>query len=95
MSSLPIYALSFFRAPAGIVSSIKSILINFLWGGGEDHRKIARVDWDSICMSKEVGGLGVKRLKEFNISLLAKWCWRCLVDREVCGLRCCPLDMVR
>ena len=46
-------------------------------------------------MSKEVGGLGVKRLKEFNISLLAKWCWRCLVDREVCGLRCCPLDMVR
>jgi len=33
-------------------------------------------------MSKEVGGLGVWRLKEFNIALLAKWCWRCLVDRD-------------
>jgi hypothetical protein len=30
-------------------------------------------------MSKEVGGLGVRRLKEFNIALMAKWCWRCLV----------------
>jgi len=82
LSSLPVYALSFFRAPAGIISSIESILINFFWGGGEDHRKTAWVDWNSICMSKEVGGLGVQRLREFNIALLGKWCWRCLVGRE-------------
>jgi len=63
MSSLPVYALSFFRAPAGIIFSIEFILINFLWGGGEDHRKIAWVDWKSICMSKKVGGFGVRRLK--------------------------------
>jgi len=33
-------------------------------------------------MSKGVGGLGVRRLHEFNIALLDKWCWRCLVDIE-------------
>jgi len=82
LSSLPVYALSFFRVPACIISSIESILINFFWGGGEDHRNIAWVDWNTICMNKGVGDLGVRRLQEFNIALLGKWCWRCLVDRE-------------
>jgi len=35
MSSLPIYFLSFFRAPVGIISSIESIFkILFFWGAG-------------------------------------------------------------
>jgi len=38
MSSLPIYALSFFKAPSGIISSIESILSNFFLGGGVECR---------------------------------------------------------
>jgi hypothetical protein len=30
---LSVYALSFFKAPASTISSIKSLLINFFWGG--------------------------------------------------------------
>jgi len=33
LSSLPVYALSFFKAPSGIISSIESILTCFFWGG--------------------------------------------------------------
>ncbi|MCI43266.1 putative non-LTR retroelement reverse transcriptase, partial [Trifolium medium] len=32
-------------------------------------------------LRKEYGGLGVRQLREFNIALLCKWCWRMLVDR--------------
>ena len=33
-------------------------------------------------MEKEVGGLGVKSIREFNLAFFEKWCWRMLVDRE-------------
>ena len=33
LSSLPVYFLSFFKAPAGIISSIESIFKIFFWGG--------------------------------------------------------------
>ena len=35
-----------------------------------------------MCLSKEVGGLGVRRIREFNSALLGKWCWRMLVEKE-------------
>jgi len=33
-------------------------------------------------LAKEVGGLGLRKLREFNSTLLGKWCWRMVVDRE-------------
>jgi hypothetical protein len=82
LTSLPVHALSFFRAPSGIISSIESLLNNFFWGGGEDRRKIAWVRWHDVCQSQESGGLEVRQLREFNTVLLGKWCGRMLVDKS-------------
>jgi hypothetical protein len=59
-----------------------NLFFKFFWGGGEEIRKIAWVDWHSVCLPKEEGGLGVRRLREFNVALLGKWCWRMLTDKE-------------
>nr|ABN06048.1 hypothetical protein MtrDRAFT_AC149642g24v2 [Medicago truncatula] len=56
--------------------------INFFWGGGEDSRNFFWIKWDNICLNKENRGLGVKRLWEFNMSLLEKWMRRVLEDKE-------------
>jgi hypothetical protein len=35
-----------------------------------------------ISRIKDRGGLRVRRLKEFNLALIGKWCWRVLDERE-------------
>jgi len=82
LSSLPVYFLSFFKAPAGIISSIESIFNCFFFWGCEEVRKISWFNWDTICSKKEDGGLGVRRIREFNLALLGKWCWRMRVENR-------------
>jgi hypothetical protein len=72
LTSLSVYALSFFKAPSGTISSTESLLIKFFWGGSEDSRKISWINWKTICLRKEYEGLGVRQLREFNTALLGK-----------------------
>ena len=51
-------------------------------GGGEVNRKIAWIKWDSICLPKEDGCLGVRRMGAFNVFLLGKWCWQMMTKKE-------------
>ena len=75
LTALPIYLLSFFKIPKKVVHKVVSIQRNFLWGGGSEAAKIAWVNWDTVCLSKNKGGLGIKDLSNFNEAFLAKWGW--------------------
>jgi hypothetical protein len=88
LSSIPVYFLSFFKAPSGIISFLESIFCHFLWGGCEENKKISWIKWDTICAHRERGGLGVRRVKDFNYALLGKWVWRCLEEVRVYGVAC-------
>jgi hypothetical protein len=39
LSSIPVYFLSFFKAPSGIISCLESIFCHFLWGGCKENKK--------------------------------------------------------
>lgn len=80
--ALPVYFLSFFKAPTGIISKLESLFKRFLWGGGEDSRKINWVRWDKVCRAKDEGGLGIQNLKAFNLALLGKWEWRMCSEKN-------------
>jgi hypothetical protein len=82
LSALPIYFLSFFKAPSGIISQLESLFKKFLWGGSEEAKKIHWVKWEKITKPKERGGLGVMDLRVFNIALLGKWWWRIRNEKE-------------
>lgn len=53
LSSLPLYFFSFYKAPKKVIHEITKLPRQFLWGGDEEHKKIAWVKWDSICLPKD------------------------------------------
>ncbi|KAE9610108.1 hypothetical protein Lalb_Chr07g0183091 [Lupinus albus] len=82
LSALPVYYLSFYKAPISVVRSTQKIQSRFLWGGDSNSNKINWVKWEKVCQSKKEGGLGIKDLKIFNHALLDKWKWRLLKERD-------------
>jgi hypothetical protein len=50
-------------------------------GEGLEGNKINRVSLEKVCRSKE-GGLGVKNLYLFHLTLQSKWLWRCVAEND-------------
>lgn len=47
----------------------------FLWRGAPTTARGVKVSWISVCTPKEAGGLGLRRLKEWNRVLGLKLIW--------------------
>ncbi|CAL0315533.1 unnamed protein product [Lupinus luteus] len=87
LSALPIYYFSFFKAPVSVIAELNRIQRRFLWGRGEESKGIRWVSWDKVCRSKGEGGLGIKNLSLFNLSLLGKWRWGLLIEKNTLWVR--------
>ena len=69
---MPTYLMSLFRLPSRVKLRLEKIQRDFLWGGGNLERRLPLVNWETICLSKEKGGLGIRNLSKFNRALLGK-----------------------
>ncbi|RVX16087.1 LINE-1 reverse transcriptase-like [Vitis vinifera] len=76
LASMPLYQLSFFRMPRVVARRLEKLQRDFLWGGGSTERKAHLVNWERVCVGKEKGGLGLRKLVPLNKALLGKWVWR-------------------
>ncbi|KAK1326095.1 hypothetical protein QJS10_CPA01g01534 [Acorus calamus] len=54
---------------------MEKICQGFLWGGEEGKKKIHAVCWADVCLPKEEGGLGFKRIGEWNRDAMGKRFW--------------------
>lgn len=59
--------------PASVVKVVERLQASFLWGGSDLKKKIHLVKWAEVFKSKDQGGLGVRKIREVNDYLLAKW----------------------
>ena len=76
LSSLPTYYLSLFTIPKAMAIRLECIQRNFLWGSSGKRFKYPLMAWEKVCLRRELGGLGIRKLVPFNQALLGKWLWR-------------------
>jgi len=73
--------MSFIKFPKWAIKIIQSHSANCLWDGNMGMHKFHFVNWDSVSMLKEYGGLGIHNLSRVvNLCLLASWIKRYNVD---------------
>ena len=89
LSSLPTYFLSLFICPVSVANRLERLQRNFLWGDSGEAFEHHLVGWDVVCSPIKDGGLGNRKLLDFNRALLGKWLWR--FGLEETRLWCCVL----
>jgi hypothetical protein len=55
---------------------------SFLWSGSDMRTTEAKVAWDQVCLPKKEGGLGIKRITEWNKIALLKHIWNLCNDLD-------------
>ncbi|GJT84747.1 putative RNA-directed DNA polymerase, eukaryota, reverse transcriptase zinc-binding domain protein [Tanacetum coccineum] len=82
IASMHVYWASVFILPSRILLEIEQLMRGFLWCQGGLSRGKAKVAWEVVCLPKDEGGLGIRRLDLFNKALMTTHIWKLLSMKE-------------
>lgn len=70
------YITQTFLLPKNILHKMDSIIRNFYWGfkNSNDHHLYLK-SWNTICLPKTSGGLGLSKMEEITQALITKLAW--------------------
>ena len=54
----------------------------FLWSGTNVNARRAKVGWKALCLPKEEGGIGLRRVKDWNDAAIMKHIWNLFYRKE-------------
>ncbi|GJY59697.1 hypothetical protein Tco_0459589 [Tanacetum coccineum] len=69
--------------PTRILLELEQLMRGFLWCQGDMRKGKAKVSWEVVCLPKNEGGLGLRRLKLFNKALMVTHIWNLLFKKEL------------
>ena len=78
---IPNYAMNIYLLPLELCKELELMMNAYWWGKTSNGgRSIHWFRWDLMCKPKVMGGIGFKRLHDFNIAMLGKQCWKLITN---------------
>jgi len=59
---------------------LKKLFNSYLWSGFDQAVHKAKVSWKQVCLPKSEGGLGLKRITDWNRSTVTSHIWNLLIQ---------------
>lgn len=78
LQAMPLYLFSILAAPKWFLKRLRDLQRGFLWGKTSSNHKWALIKWNTICTSKEKGGIGLRDPNHSNAIMSAKIWWQWL-----------------
>ncbi|KAF7836121.1 ribonuclease H [Senna tora] len=82
LSTIPLYHMQHCKIPKGTIEEIKKLEREFLWGSTAEKRSMHQVNWKTVCLPKNLGGLGIRSLNNMNKAFLFKLAWNLLTNQK-------------
>lgn len=74
---LQVYWTSIFILPKKVIRMLEQKLNRLRWSGNANNQAQAKVAWNYVCVPKQEGGLGIKKLEDWN---------KASILRHICNL---------
>ena len=62
--------------------SYEQLFSTFLWSGKMGNANRAKIRWEYVCLPKEEGGLGLRRVKDSNDASVMKHIWNLFYRKD-------------
>lgn len=80
LSGIPTHIMSYIKVLEGVSKILDKNTQDFIWGSTPEKKKIYLLNWDTVTLPKELGGLGIHKTTIKNKALFSGLVWR--VDQD-------------